>query len=79
MPGDEHQTTTRPKHTRLGPRARDEDFDLTLNRTRTVTGFEWRLRVGDRMVPAIGVFTELNEHPADVLPRVLRKAMSEGD
>jgi hypothetical protein len=57
--------------------ARDEDFEITLNRNRTVTGWEWRLRVGDRLVPALGVFTKLDEHPADVLPRVLRKAMAE--
>lgn len=63
--------------------ADEHSHEIALVSTKTVTGLEWRLRIGDeldgRFCPEVGVFTEADAEPADVFPKVMRRATFGGE
>lgn len=54
-------------------------YSFNLVASRTATGLEWRLRIGNLWppVPKTGIFTDHDVSPQEVLPRVLRKVMAD--
>lgn len=62
-----------------------ETFNVEVGRTRTATGWEWFLLVDGKRVPmtqsGVGVFTSLetNPEPAEMLPRLLARALARRD